>query len=885
MPRALRLRRRTRQDQRPTQARRSEQSTSSWASYVNALIAHLSARAQFPMRVQGAEEPKLIFPGGEEHPPFVQRNASRLGSAPVFLRLMGKAFLTTRRWFLAAAAAVALLPRRARAGEPVVSLATYSHIDIAWRWPLQEGLQQSDSTFRSVLRVLEAFPQLRFSETSASYYAWIRTTDPRTFARIALMVEQGRWEPIGGWWTEADVNIISGESLMRQGSLGQREFREHLGTRTSVAFLPDSFGSSANLPAILQAQGFAYYVMGRGTFADGTIPRGAFVWHSLGDSSVVAYNNPVSGGTDDAVKTVDDAAKFGPNLLVWFGLGDHGGGPSLEAVAALTQYLKTPSAPQVKFSFVEPYLRSIGEPHVNRTGEIEGVFPGAYTNCYDMKRSMIDAERALIDCERFDVLAALCGVNLARPDLDDLWKTLLLNQHHDTISATGLRANIDAAIAQNRSVAVQASGKSRVYLESIADGIAHSPDDDATLVVFNPLPHAVRIVACYPLTVPPGKVPNIFESSGAAVPAQIASGDEAIYLNQSPPTCFAANLPAFGYAAYRVKGRSDLPAQPSQHASELLESSALSVQLDSLSGLPSALHDAEGTVVLGRPRFAVFDDREDTWGSDGLATDPAFGTFDLRSQKILERGPVRTVIEGTYVFRASRLVVRTELWNGERAVRLTIDADWNERFMRYALALDVPGASAFYDIPFGVIERPAAASIAPGVSFVARRRETRGLVALVSCGNHGFWASATTVGVTLGRSTPYSSLGAVDAQATDFQDTGPRRISVMISLADNIEELSRAADAFERDFPVLWCGVHDGNAAPDASFARIPGSVTLASARRTATTTELRLHNLSAGRVEAEGYVGSASFGTMLDPFGIRTLGLNGTRFEDAPRS
>ena len=326
-------------------------------------------------------------------------------------------------------------------------MATYSHIDVAWRWPLQEGLQQSDATFRSVLRVLEAFPQLRFSETSASYYAWVRTTDPATFATIAGLVAQGRWEPIGGWWTEADVNIVSGESLMRQAWYGQREFREHLGVTTAVAFLPDSFGSSANLPAILRAPGFRFYIMGRGTFPDGTVPRGAFTWQSLGDSSILNYYNPVSGGRDDGIATVEDAAKLGGDLLVWFGLGDHGGGPTMESVGALVSYLKTPVAPKVTFTLMEPYLHTLGAPGITRTGEIEGVFPGAYTNCYEMKRSIVDAERALIDCERFDVLAALCGVELPMPELDELWEMLLLNQHHDTISATGLRANVEAAIA------------------------------------------------------------------------------------------------------------------------------------------------------------------------------------------------------------------------------------------------------------------------------------------------------------------------------------------------------------------------------------------------------------------------------------------------------
>ena len=663
---------------------------------------------------------------------------------------------------------------------------------------------------------------------------------------------------------------------------GLREFREHLGVSTAVAFLPDSFGSSANLPAILRAQGFEYYVMGRGTFADGTLPRGAFVWQSLGDSSVIAYNNPVSGGTNDAVKTVEDAAKLGDGWLVWFGLGDHGGGPTLESVAALEQYLRRPGAPKVVYSFIEPYLRSKPAPSTTRRGEIEGVFPGAYTNCYDIKRSTIDAERALIDCERYDVLAALCGVELPEPDLDELWRTLLLNQHHDTISATGLRGNIEAAIAQNRAVAVRASDASRVYLESVVDRIPHAPNVDMMLVVFNPLPHVVRTVAEYPLPVPLGHVPNISDSAGNAVPVQIVSERDPIRPGQSAPTCFAADLPPFGYAAYRVNGYTPIAATTLEKSPTSIESTALAVEIDAHSGLPSTLRDAHGSVVLARTRFAVFVDREDTWGSDGLSVYPEFGAFDLRSLQIVERGPVRTVVEGTYVFRASSLVTRMEVRAGERCVRFSIDADWNERFMRFALAFDAPGTSAFYDIPFGVVERPSAQTIAPGISFVARPRVQGGMLGIGSCGSHGFWASPTTMGVTLARSTPYSALDTPDFSVADLQDSGRRRLSVMIALCDDLAEMQRTADAFERTFPVLWNGVHDGNARQRAGYAVVPDRVTLASTRRTGGTIETRLHNQTASSIDAAGQIGPTPFDATLDPYGIRTLQLRGQRFNDA---
>ena len=222
-----------------------------------------------------------------------------------------------------------------------------------------------------------------------------------------------------------------------------------------------------------------------------------------------------------------------------------------------------------------------------------------------------------------------------------------------------------------------------------------------------------------------------------------------------------------------------------------------------------------------------------------------------------------------------------EVRNGERAVRFSIDADWNERFMRLALAFDFPGDHAYYDIPFGVIERPSAQGIQPGLSFVARARKPRGVIGPVSCGNHGFWASPTTLGVTLARSTAYSALDKVDYDVADLQDAGRRRISVMVALWDDLAEVRRMADTFERRFPTLWNGVHDGSASPRAGYAAVPSGATLASTRRMAGTIEARLHNLTENSMAASGRIGPSPFDAKLDAYGIRTLQLRGKRFDD----
>ncbi len=786
-----------------------------------------------------------------------------------------------RSTFLAALGAALSSRQLALAAGPRVWLATYAHIDPAWRWPAQEGLEQADSTFRSVLRVLAAYPSLRFSETSAAYYHWIRVTDPATYERVRASVARGAWELCGGWWTEADVNIISGESLMRQAYYGQREFHDHWGATATVSMLPDSFGSSANLPAILQAQGFRYHVTGRGAFANGPLPTGAFMWRSLGDASVIAYNNTVPGGTNDVVATVKAAAALdlGYAPLAWFGLGDHGGGPTIDALRAFDTFLHDPQSPRTGFTRLDRYFAGLpAHPGPAVSGEIEGVFPGAFTNAYRIKRANIDAERALLDCETFDVLAALLHVDSPLPDLEELWHVMLLNQHHDTISGTTLRENLESAVDDDRAVENRAHAIAGSILQRIVDRIAHAPSDDAQIVAFNPLAAPVESVFSYPFRLAPGQMPIVLDANGSRVPVQPAFADGPLYDPIPPATLFPARLPALGYTSFRVTGYEPASQPPPAAVPASLQSDVLTVTLDPRSGLPSALAAAGLSASFGNVRFVTVTDTEDTWGSNGLAAAPIFGTFDVQSTRLLEAGPLRWIVRSMFAFRSSHITVTTEVRARERAVRMTIDATWNEPFMRLALETELPGNQARYDIPYGSVVRAASPAIQCGRSFVARA-VAGGIAGIVTCGNHGFWGATNGTGVTLLRNTPYSSLDRVDPGATGFVDAGDHRIQLALVLAHDEAELATFSDALARPFPVLWNGVHEGTLPAHISFARVDPAIHVSSLRRTDATIEARINSRrdvrASGRLEVGPYAGTYD----IDPYGIRTLRVRNGQF------
>ena len=95
-----------------------------------------------------------------------------------------------------------------------------------------------------VLRLMEQFPDYHFTQSQPQLYEFVRQDDPALFSDIQRRVAEGRWEPIGGMWVEADCNLSGAEALVRQLLLGISFFRQHFGPHamSPVLWLPDVFG-------------------------------------------------------------------------------------------------------------------------------------------------------------------------------------------------------------------------------------------------------------------------------------------------------------------------------------------------------------------------------------------------------------------------------------------------------------------------------------------------------------------------------------------------------------------------------------------------------------------------------------------------------------------
>ncbi|XTZ12904.1 MAG: hypothetical protein ACP8RL_04485 [cyanobacterium endosymbiont of Rhopalodia inflata] len=107
-----------------------------------------------------------------------------------------------------------------------LNLLGHAHLDMAWLWLVDETWDVGERTFSSVINLQKEFPELIFGHTTPVLYEWIEKHRPQLFKKIIKAYKQGKWEILGGMWVEPEVNLVSGESIVRQLMYGQRLFKK-----------------------------------------------------------------------------------------------------------------------------------------------------------------------------------------------------------------------------------------------------------------------------------------------------------------------------------------------------------------------------------------------------------------------------------------------------------------------------------------------------------------------------------------------------------------------------------------------------------------------------------------------------------------------------------
>ena len=339
-----------------------------------------------------------------------------------------------------------------------VQVLGHAHLDLAWLWPVADTWRAAERTFVSTLALMERFPQLHFGHSTPALYAWLELQRPALFARIRAAMRAGRWEPLNGPWVESDCVLIDTASLLRQFQEGQhysqRAFPEW---SHNLAWLPDSFGFAAGLPAVAAATGVRWFCTHKLAWnATNPFPHRLFRWRSRCGSEVLALMTAPIGTDGDplAIETfrLDWQRATGIGEALWLpGVGDHGGGPTAELLEQLALWQEQPAAVPQQHGTLRAYLERL-EPlapqlPVWRDELYLELHRGCATSRPDQKRHNRSLERLLREAELARALLLAVG-GQGETAID--WRPLLFQQFHDILPGTSIPEVFEQAEPQWR---------------------------------------------------------------------------------------------------------------------------------------------------------------------------------------------------------------------------------------------------------------------------------------------------------------------------------------------------------------------------------------------------------------------------------------------------
>ncbi|GHF53459.1 alpha-mannosidase [Deinococcus metalli] len=608
-----------------------------------------------------------------------------------------------------------------------------AHIDPVWLWTWQEGFQEIKATYRSALDRLTEDPDFIFTCSSAAHLAWIEANEPEMFAEIRARVHEGRWALVGGWWVQPDCHLPGGEGFARQALYGQRYFHSRFGRTATVGYNPDSFGHAATLPQLLLASGVTRYTFMRPGPHEQALPGRLFWWAAPDGSRVLAFRIPYeycTWGKDLEAhirKCASDLASADDRLMCFYGVGNHGGGPTRENLASIHRLSAEPELPALVFSAPDAFFEAADTARAGVWhGELVHHAVGCYSAHSGVKRLNRHAELALVRAEKFATLATtLAALPYPHADLDRAWQRVLFNQFHDILAGTSVESAYDDAAHEYGEALSIAQHVTNAAVQRLSWRVTVPPEDGArSFVVWNPHPWPVRV----PVEHEVGGVRDGFtmtDEAGRAVPAQFTRSGATVS-GWRRRLAWLADLPAFGHRVFTIRpGTAPDPDVETQTPDPfVLDNAALRVEFDPVSGGIARLLDRRSdSEVFSAPAAVgvVLDDDTDTWSHGRVRFDRVTGQFGHARLSWLERGPLRRAVRSVATYGRSTLTQDYFVYSDPALpVEVRVRVDWHEARqmlkLRFPLHLQFPQVT--YEAPYGQVSRPGNGEEYPGGRWV-----------------------------------------------------------------------------------------------------------------------------------------------------------------------
>lgn len=561
----------------------------------------------------------------------------------------------------------------------------HTHIDVAWRWTVAQSREKAVRSFATVLNLMDRYPKYKFMSSQPVLYKFVKEDAPELYERIKEKIREGRWEAEGAMWLEADTNVPSGESLIRQIVYGKRFMREEFGVDNKILWLPDVFGYSAALPQILKKCGVDKFFTTKLNWNEtDSMPHDNFIWEGIDKSGVFAIFSHQYNTKLDVPAVVLHSNKFrerklGTNPMLTFGYADGGGGATYKMLENFDRLeYGIPGMPKVEMKTVTEIFDETEKRFSEKTAELKDIpkwsgemylemHRGTYTSIAKNKKNNRKSEILMGNAETAALTdKLLLGGVYPIAQLRDMWETILLNQFHDIIPGSSIKAVYDRTDIEYADI-FDRGGK---IFDGAIENICKNVKTDGGIFVYNPTPH---------------------------------TQSDAIKLGEK--MFLVKDIPAHGWAV--VSGEETLPIKVSKHS---IENDLLRVEFDENYEIKS-LFDKELKREITQNgerlnRLEIFEDfprAYDAWEISEYYNQKKYEVKNIESVEMTDCG-----IKVTRRFNKSLICQEIALKPFSKRVDFKTEIDWQETHMllKAAFPLDIYASEASYQIQFGYIKRP-----------------------------------------------------------------------------------------------------------------------------------------------------------------------------------
>ena len=699
-----------------------------------------------------------------------------------------------------------------------------AHLDPVWQWRWQEGCAEAIATIRSALDRMDEYPDFKFTCSSAQFFAWLEQLAPDMMDEVRRRVAEGRWEVVGGWWIQPDCNLPSGEGFVRHSLYGQRFFRRVLGESAVTGYNVDSFGHAATLPQILAKSGMTNYVFMRPQPGQKHLPAETFWWEGPDGSRVLACRLPLYNSEDVApnrlaifpVVAADYPCK--DHRPYFFGVGNHGGGPTVRQIEGLMALDRDDKVPRIQFSTTEAMfqgMRDSGATFPVVRDDLQHHAPGCYTTHSGLKRMARQTENLLLAAERFDTVASVLeGVPAATARIESAWRDGLFNHFHDIMGGASLLPACDDALAAYGRAISEAESVLNAALRRLAARV-DTRGPGTPVLFFNPTARPRREVIEAGFIIAGGRV--LRDENDRVVPVQTRLVDGARHYT------FEADVPPLGYRLYHLVAREAPRLRNPLRVNRrklTIANGHLSLRVDRKTGAIAELMLGGCDINFagsGTNVGLVLEDTADAWGHNTTQWTNVLGTFKPRSIQVQSVGPVRATIRVEASCDSARARWDISLAAGARHVdvELLLDCHRPRRMFKLLFDTPFPRGNLTASAPYGFIERPRQGAEDPCQTWIDFSDERAG-VAVVNDSKFGYDVVDSAIRLTAARTVPY--VGSPDR----FHDIGEQRIRYRLIPHRGAWQdagVSELATSLNEPLIVVHDYAHPGDLPASSSFA------------------------------------------------------------------